>query len=290
MSALTGRVLEASDERIRPLRTWTAAALERVRGTFEEAWRAWCDRWSLVAGEVLVDEAFHADGIAATVRWRALDRSGLWVGATDAEPDAALAAALFGPAGGKGATDDTRSLATDAAGRALEDWAAMLPRAGGPSARADDADAAPGPDVWARWSGALHLVLSARGADDTPYRQRLVLDATVARADATARSRHPAPTDAPLERVVDAVGTRRVALAAYLDPVRLTIGALQSLHPGDVVPLTHRLDAPLQVVGGDPGADPVPVCAAYLGAMDGCRAIELVLLNPNTLANGASSS
>jgi flagellar motor switch protein FliM len=72
----------------------------------------------------------------------------------------------------------------------------------------------------------------------------------------------------PLEH---ALARERIVLRAVLAGAELNLGQLQSLSPGDVIPLEHPVDAPLKITA----ADGAPLCDGWLGQRQGHIAIEL---------------
>ncbi|WP_211473819.1 FliM/FliN family flagellar motor switch protein [Collimonas humicola] len=81
----------------------------------------------------------------------------------------------------------------------------------------------------------------------------------------------PAASDAlvPLHK---ALSRQQTSLRLELSAVELDLGSLQALVVGDVIPLPHKLEQPLAVIGEDGKL----LCGAYLGQQQGMRAIELV--------------
>lgn len=119
------------------------------------------------------------------------------------------------------------------------------------------------------WSGAVRVTLPWHGLS-------LRLHIGPARAAALLRSgeRTAKPSiskDAPLVPLHKAIEKKTTSLRLELAAVELDLGSLQSLVLGDVIPLPHRLDQPLQVLAEDGR----PLCTAYLGQQQGMRAIEL---------------
>jgi flagellar motor switch protein FliM len=83
-----------------------------------------------------------------------------------------------------------------------------------------------------------------------------------------------------LAEVADAIAEQALRFQVCLDETTVTLGTLQSLHVGDVLPLSHRLDQPLRVVAHGASTPRSPFWAAYLGSRDHHRAVELVPAAP----------
>ncbi|KQO35431.1 hypothetical protein ASF19_23820 [Acidovorax sp. Leaf84] len=67
-----------------------------------------------------------------------------------------------------------------------------------------------------------------------------------------------------------------------MQSLTLSLGQLQSLGVGDIVILSHSLDLPAQlkidsneVLGSLKEAQPLPLCQAWLGQLQGNMAVEL---------------
>ena len=140
--------------------------------------------------------------------------------------------------------------------------------------------------------GPKHAARAAHGAHGAHGAQAAVVPTGVPQTGAPPANDHAIPSTlasatepanrstgrhaAPLVSVPAALARHRLRVAAWLDPVELSLADLQSLRPGDVVPLSHRLDAPLQVRVGAA----LPWCAGWLGRHAGQRA--LALISPST--------
>ena len=255
----------------RPLRHWSADALARARGAVERALVDWGRRWGLdarVRGVLNAVDAPAASGRA----WAGVADDTSWIAAESGPVAAALDGLLFDtPIRG------ADSIGRDVAAASLADLLEHLARLASTPARRDapPADAPPATDG-RRWSGAvvMELVLDRGGRDDRLWlhcseRVSGVLCGGAPRL-ATAAGR------APISGVAPAISRRPLRLTVRLDDSPVTLGMLQSLHPGDVLPLNHRLDASLNVSVADPAGRLDLLCAAYLGRRGPSRAVELV--------------
>ena len=260
----------------RPLRHWPAAQLERACGAVERIWRDWGSRWQLPAGGVSAVNA--CDDLAATEcdAWSWTRGRSLWLSAGQPEATVALGMLLFAhDIEAHPQSPVARGLAAEALAdllRSLAQLSAGVDADGPSNADAQKPPAADG----RRWSGAVRLRLELVRDDQAAHwtlhcSQALVsvLCGQVPRAAAAVRP--------PLVDVTDAISAQSLQFKVCLDTTTLTLGTLQSLHVGDVLPLSHRLDQPLHVVAPGASPDDAPFCAAYLGSHDHFRAVELVL-------------
>ncbi len=89
-----------------------------------------------------------------------------------------------------------------------------------------------------------------------------------------AQPAHPPLT--PLQPAVSALADQLMELRAHFSPLTLTLGELESLRVGDVIPLAQGLNEPVQLLL-QPGHDAtgVPLCTAWLGQRQGRLAAEL---------------
>ncbi len=259
----------------RPLRHWSEAALERARGHVEGVWSAWCDRWQITGGDV---RALNACDVAAVpaAAWARVATHPLWLSTLTPEcqsPAGAVEALLFGRGDQGGASTP---VAQDVAAESMADLIRSLSQLVNGNARpaASAGDAPPVADA-RRWSGALVVQLVASAQGRAVGWTLHCSDAVAANLCGTSRELTSRPR-APLTEVTEALQGRRLTFNVCLQQTPLTLGALQMLRIGDVLPLAHRLDQPLRVIASHSAADASPFCAAYLGSRDNFRAVELV--------------
>lgn len=242
-----------------PLRAWRDADLVRVAGIVQSACDAWARDW-----EVSDDTNIACQGAAREMatgnEWRSLGRHGdarAWM-RWGAEEDARLAAGWFNVAAAS--TPVVRDLVA-ACRTALMQCLARALRLG---ESGDDQPPAEG--VFARWSGAVTASLSCGGM--------LLMDAGVMQSLAHARSAVRARGG--LVGIGAAMGSAPIDLRVELQGCDLALGALQSLRPGDVLRLSHRVDAPATIFDDRGHA----VFRGWLARMRGRRAVELAALGP----------
>lgn len=136
------------------------------------------------------------------------------------------------------------------------------------------------------WSGSLLLSWHWCGGNWNMQLPYDVIEALVGPAR-TARSTpaHRPTATKPIERIDRAMTDRHITLRALLRGTELTLGQLQDLRQGDVVPLIHKLDEPAWII--DSGG--APVCEGWLGQSESRIAVELVHL-PATYAGTPATS
>lgn len=278
MSAATSCALldpVSSARRARPLHHWPKARQEAVRVHFAEIHRAWCADWLPASGtaassdsavwlsDSVAETAFVPEG--TTIFWSFVDASVVTTGCAAVH---AIARAMFG----SDAVRDVPGIANGAARAAWNDWLRRLAALPVPEASGLQEVAPPKGGVAARpWSGALWLRWCWCGG-----LWRLALPHEVVAAWASGESAKPAPpalADPSITRLDQALARERITLRTVLGGAELTLGQLQSLRIGDVIPLAHRLDAPLNVVTAEGAA----LCEGWLGQRQGRVAIEMSL-------------
>lgn len=257
-----------------PLQWWSASALDSLSRRIEPVWRAWAKRWDLPAEPV---ESFnaHEAPASAPVEWQPWQADACaatpwaWVAVAQDTPAVVIAGLMFkhGNAGAIGA-----EVAGRAWGEFSDELASLLGRA--PSAELPSFG---GPRS-AAWSGSVRVRLAWGPGDAPSLWLHLSADSVAPMLRDTRRpwQGHMAPITAS---VLGAMAHQPVTLRVELGTTELDLGTLQSLRVGDVLTLSHRLDAPLTLRPADAQA-PV-ACAGYLGARNGRRAIEVVRSHGN---------
>lgn len=292
----------ASERKAHPLRSWSLAQRDALALRFVDVIAAWRDEWlPALIGEVSrpTVEVVEPDGL-----WRlASEASACW---SFEEPRRASSVVLPGLDGASAISVDERAPAMRAiadrmfaidvgSGSSLQAKAGLLSHglAGASARRAWDDwmrridTFLDGFDLEARssagvrnqaspaaaWSGALCVRAAWCGGEWT---LALPWEAVAAAIGADVKSAPRASTGAPSTpraktRLDHALADRRVTLRVMLGGAQLNLGQIQALRVGDVIPLSHRLDAPAQVVG----ADGHQVCDGWLGQSEGHLAVEL---------------
>ena len=138
-------------------------------------------------------------------------------------------------------------------------------------------------DIWPAkpWSGALQinlpwgagrLALGLGGVQVQQLLERHAPQRLLAPQDPT---KLPAQLDSPRASVqvglLQAVATHALQLRAELNTVELSLGQLHGLRVGDVVPLTHSLENPANIVSQEGRT----ICLGWLGQQSGHIAVEL---------------
>ncbi len=265
-----------------PLQWWTNAQLDALSRRVAQAWAAWAHDWLSDA----VPTAEAANGMLAhewpdgeTAVWLPLGVRGeaaAWIDART-DPLAALFERLF--EGDASLTPRPLAEHGVAQGVASRAWIALAEALRGALAL-DSAPAHISPDsaLFKQWSGGalLSLPLCAK------LPRAMLLNAACVRAiqgahgERTAEGVSVQKSSAAVFPLAQALANRMLPLRAELGSCELDLGSLESLRIGDVVPLPHRLDAPLLVSTGSN----VQLCVGFLGRQDGFKAIELALEMP----------
>lgn len=245
---------------IRQLRSWSDLQLSALALVLQRTVQAWQRDWGLPASEV----ACVAAGEEDTTHWQPLPgvARAWWRDALagDAQLREALRAALFGAPTDAG---DRAGAAGVAAEVAQSAWADFWNRI---AALGHGADTGDPHQCFQPWSGAVVATLPWCGRS-----LRLLLAGAEAEALLPPAARALRAVPAPAEPLVRAIAPLPCTVRAELAPVELSLGAVHALRVGDVLELSHALDAPLlaRTEGGSLLAE------AYLGKAAGHRAIEL---------------
>lgn len=265
--------LRPASQTAAPLMWGTAAQLESLVHRVSEVRAAWARDWVLDAGA--------ATGACMAVQAHE------WPGRTDA---------VWSPLGGRGdaaAWFDVRTSARElmfqamfgaestgndrATGRgeiaealAMRGWNALIETlCAAVALDVLNRPSTPDPILFKPWSGSA--VLSLPIATDICI-SILVNAACVGTNDTgPARSQSVQKIAAGLVPLQQALANRVLPVRVELSACELDLGSLEGLRIGDVVPLPHRLDAPLRVATGSD----VQLCTGFLGSHSGFKAIEL---------------
>jgi len=276
----------------RPLTWWSDDALAALAGRVDVPWRAWCEQWGIPPGTPGARNAQDLASAGDEMHWlapHAMAGGWAWLGSAASPPPAAIERALFAAVAPRAAGDAGEALAAEVAREACVALYRLIANALSTEATCLSSDgpaapAAPPPNDARPWSGAVCIVMPA---SDRSVCLCLHLSPDCARAlcasDRVLTCREPVADLAPIDAALSAVPlTLRVELGA----VQLDLGSLRALQIGDVVPLPHSLEAPMQVSVLHNGPPALPgsaarVCHAHLGARRGHRAIELVSTLPS---------
>lgn len=252
---------------VRPLRHWSDAALERARGSIERVWSAWCGRWQLASDGVVVLNACDNTADPATA-WQRVAAHPLWL----STETAALREMMFGVNRTASHTPVAQDITTQAMNDFVRSLASLLDANDKPVTPAAEAPSAADAR---RWSGAFvaHLRFLGQGGS---LSWRLHCGADAALGLCGAPKNVPSSARLPLTSLEESLHGNPMSLSVRLQDTPLTLGSLQSMRIGDVLPLAHRLDQPLRVVEPDTPGDAPPFCFAYLGSHDTFRAVELI--------------
>lgn len=260
MSAAAAPAVWRRIDGARRLLAWSEAQLAAVAREVESALRTWREGWGLTVGDTDVTCLPGAEA-HPTPCWEPLgggDAGAAWIELPSCF-EASLARALWGR------DDFLGPIATKLVGACAADLharlrgALLLESGRGPAAC---------PSSGSAWSGDV-VVLLGDG-------QRVLLEAAAVEKVLHSCARHlvrqeALRTQAALTPVGSAVARMRIALRAQLADCELEVASLQDLRVGDVVPVPHRLDAPLLVCD----SREEPVFAGFLARRGGGKALEL---------------
>lgn len=264
----------------RPLRAWSAQQQRRLQEVLQQTLLEWQTAWALApagAAAASVELEAQAASDSDQVLWHLESSVGADQTATprgQVDPLSILGEQLFGlraspPApAGVGPT-----IALNVVGAAWADWLQRLSAALAAPVVAHtstDNDAAA-----SIWTGALQARMTWCSQTFCLLLPGVVLAHLLPAAPV------PASPVNPLTRLDDALHGESLNLQVRLDDVTLTLGELEHLQSGDLVLLSHRLDAPLHLVGPHNQA----LCSAWLGQRDGRVAVELSALATPALSN-----
>ncbi|WP_284620595.1 FliM/FliN family flagellar motor switch protein [Aquabacterium humicola] len=241
---------------VRPL---SAERVETIRRHATAAWRAWCEQWG-------------ADEQAGSVSCRPATREDKGAAWADGAADAALAgvriqrhndlyasvaSSLFGPLpDAHDAAPAARQVAYEAATALSRDLSrALAELAGAPGT-------IPSPQAFERHAGTA--IVELRIAEHGGSLKALVPAASM-----------PAPKpsrERPLTPLTQALDTQRVRMSLTVGEIAMTLGEIAQVGPGDVLPLSTRIDRPLALQLDD-GSAPL---SAFVGMRGRQLAVRLV--------------
>lgn len=246
----------------RPLRAWRRRQLAALAQELEGALARWQQDWGLADGARVSCEPAQGEPLAAQ-GCKTLQRSG------------DVAGWLYAPAGTQGIakalfdTNRCHGIVAEIAEACLADaWRCLGTL--GMSVHAGSA-CAPLPKDVGPWSGAA----AVRVCGVIEATLLLAAEAVQAWCDANGLPvAAPVPAQPPLPLVIatSAIARHDFVLQVQLIGCELDLGSLQRLQIGDVVRLSHPLDAPTRVVDRSGTA----LFFGHLGRRDGHKAVELV--------------
>jgi hypothetical protein len=258
--------LADSQKRARNLVSWSTSQRAIVEARLLSLFANWCDDWDLSA-PMSSAELTHL---------------------SDVDARRMLSDQLFGPIpmiSRQAKADVGPSVAQSLADQAWEDWVSRLASAMGNPVQQVTSVVSDGPvgrddSRPSEWDASLDI--------DFPWwngRWSIRLDGAsvthllgVAQAPKTPSVRPLASPD--LVSVTTALAGWPLKVIAQFSPVSLTLGQIQLLRVGDVIPLSQRLDEPATLLLETTPSQTVPLCAAWLGQRQGRMATELLTL-PN---------
>jgi hypothetical protein len=261
--------------RATPLRWWSAQQLDAVAARLAPLWAAWLSDWRpasvrgeprvacRLAWELRTDAERQWSGLGKGLNGSAWTR-------TAEERAGNVHEALFGAAGRSSRAPLSRALAAEAAA----DLEGRLRAELGTPTRAVGA---PLPLQLRPWSGAVVVSLTVEAS----VVFELLLDGDLAASRVPSVASSPAPTAAaPLPTLVPADAACRaqqVRVDIRLAGCELDLGTLAGIRVGDIIPMTHSLESPLQMV-----VEGRTLGSGFLGRHGNVKAIELAQHQANT--------
>lgn len=259
-AALPARTPWRVEPTARPLRHWAARELQLLCARIASGLERWGADWGLAAQpvEASAGPGSQPEGPAHCWTLRSSDGQPVaWLHFPGPVLDE-LAQRLFGA--GDATAPVTRGVCEDCESSLVQHLCAafgLLP----PQASEDGMTSIP-QELAQPWSGVAHAAL--------PLGATLLAGPGLHCALAVQRPR-PAAARLPLVAVQQAAAHLPVRLEAVLAQCRLDVGTLASLVPGDVLPLQHRLDGDVRLLG----AHGQSVLRGWLGRRGPLLALEL---------------
>lgn len=270
MSAASHPALWRRLQQARPLVAWRTEQLDAVARVLQGAQQAWQEAWGLASEQEGVT-CLGASAQDLETCWQFAGASGgaaAWI-APGTHWEAALERSLWG------SEREPGPLAARVAVACRADWLLRLRAALGIEPAA--ADAPELPPLGGAWSGLACASFGGayRVLLDAPLVQRTLRSA----APGLAQPAAPVAGDAALTPVSSALTAVRLPLQARLADCELELASLQDLRLGDVIPLPHRLDAPLLVRDAHDQA----LFGGYLARQGRRKALELAAAAPRSI-------
>jgi hypothetical protein len=264
---------------------WSDRDLARIASRFEHAAAQWSDAWGIDARPAVEYRRAHEWSATLDVPriWWPLangadDERRAWV-RTEPHVEEQVFAALFGPRAPRAWESDAPLIADRLARLAWSDLQASLRSACLLPEGPDEAPSCDPPRFRAcPWSGALVAAIRWAGLEVVIQASASVAGAMMASIASPAPANSRTRADLPAVSFLDeALSRRSVRVRVGLASAELDLGSLQSLAVGDVIRLPHPLTLALAVRAE---GDEAILCHAYLGRLEGRRAIELAKAIP----------
>ena len=149
-------------------------------------------------------------------------------------------------------------------------------------AQVDMSAGVPPQNLFKAWSGAVQLEMQWCGVKlvlvlNQACVEQLLGPDVLAEGENKRKLLRTAPTS-KLHSIAQAVQHKRVRIRVELSPCDIELGNLQQIQVGDVIPLPHGLEQPLQVKFASGEA----LCLAFLGTRENKKAIEVLAPAPAT--------
>lgn len=240
-----------------PLLWWSGRDLEQLAHVLDASWMAWLSGWRAAAMDVSV-RCLLAHDAANPRSWGFLGAAGASSAWWDGVPAVnSMKTALFGPERHVAATSIAAALEQRsrlALQKRLVEALELLPAACDGPAQATQFEP---------WSGSVVVHLASSSCSTWLLLNGACVNALI--GSPATQDDQPAAS-----HVEDGLSALPIRASVEVSGCELTLGDLQAIRCGDILRLPHSLEDPLSVT-----VETRPVCAAFLGARNGLRAVEL---------------
>lgn len=250
-----------------PLRWWNAAQTEALAvavGTECESWR---DGWK-VATPAEVRCGVASEAKVGGQDWRCLGARGAALAWYRGASSQAISAAMFGTPGaqdGQAPGQIAADLAAEFVQQGKQRIAAVLDL----HLESSGVDLSPS-EATRAWSGGVHVAIALPAGELELLANGDCVERWLENRGLL-RTTCPPAVRPPLCGVAEALAHRGISLRASLAPCQVDVAQLRDLRPGDVLCLSHAIDAPLSISD----ARGTFIWPAYLGSAGPFKAVEL---------------
>ncbi|MBC3911118.1 FliM/FliN family flagellar motor switch protein [Undibacterium umbellatum] len=281
MSEVNAKPQILSSGAVHKMRWWVAAQLDLISKKIDMVNADWSKDW-LATGEshsVLASLASASTKKQETsAGWRQVSGEGAQVFWMQTPPrhlehlqDALFSASESAPVSSKSRGATGKHVASLAWEEYLSKLTELLSRA-----KAEMTAGTPPQNLYKSWSGAVQLEIQWCGVkmvlvlNQACVEQLLGTDGLA--EDENKRKLTRKVPSSKLQSIVQAVQDKKIRIRVELSPCDIELGNLQHIQVGDVIPLPHGLEQPLQVrfANGD------ALCLAFLGRRSNKKAIEVL--------------
>lgn len=281
MSEVNAKPQILSSGAVHKLRWWAAAQLDLISKKIDMVNADWSKDW-LANGEsqsaLTRLASVSTKKLDTSAGWRQVSGAGAQVFWMQTPPrhlehlqDALFSASESAPVSSKSRGATGKHVAS----LAWEEYLSKLTELLSP-AKAEMTAGTPPQNLYKSWSGAVQLEIQWCGVkmvlvlNQACVEQLLGTDGLA--EDENKRKLTRKVPSSKLQSIVQAVQDKKIRIRVELSPCDIELGNLQHIQVGDVIPLPHGLEQPLQVrfANGD------ALCLAFLGRRSNKKAIEVL--------------